>query len=91
MATKQVGEAQKSILRILDSLILDARKTLESQGRDPEKALIEARQLRKECIDRETVTAKNWSRTYSGLVEKNLLVQDGVHVALSEFAREAIK
>ncbi len=91
LAAKQVGEAQKSILRVLAAMISEARETLESQNRDPDKALIEARQLRKECIERETVTAKNWSRTFSGLVEKNLLIQDGVHITLSDFAKEAIQ
>ncbi|USE34107.1 hypothetical protein [Endozoicomonas sp. SCSIO W0465] len=91
LATKQVGEAQKAILRVLESMIAEARETLKSQSRDPDKALIEARQLRKKCIDGATVTAKNWSRTFSGLVEKNLLIQDGVHITLSDFAKEAIQ
>ncbi|WP_202969941.1 hypothetical protein, partial [Endozoicomonas atrinae] len=88
---KLIGDAQKSVLRILDNLISNAKATLESQSRDPDGALIEARQLRKECIDKDTVSAKNWSRTYSGLVEKNLIIQDGVHVSLSEIAKDAIK
>ena len=90
LVAKQIGDAQKSVLRIMNDLMSDARSNLPKQGRDPEKALIEARQLRQACIDRETITAKNWSRTYSALIERNLVEQDGVHIKLSALGIAAL-
>ncbi len=86
-SVKQLGTAQKQVIEVLRSLINEARATLERQGNDPELALIEARGLRAVCVkEKEIVGQNNWSRTFSALIEKGFIVQDGVHVRLGNNA-----
>ncbi|WP_095210395.1 AAA family ATPase [Endozoicomonas ascidiicola] len=83
--SKELGTAQKRVLDILHGLITKARSNLERGGRDPNLARIEAKDLRNECVKIEAVVGRNnWSRTFTTLVEKELIIQDGLFVSLSD-------
>lgn len=87
---KHIGNKQKQIIQALADLISGAKSILAKDGRDPELARIEVKNLRDKCIENKIIGRNNVKRTLDTLIERGFLAVDAPFITLTEKGREAI-
>ncbi len=85
-----IGQKQIEIIKILNKQIVCAKAVLAGSGRDPALARIEIRNLKDAVTEKGIVPKKNWSRTFTALVERGFLEVDEPFVTIAQKGRDIV-
>ncbi|WP_202969877.1 hypothetical protein, partial [Endozoicomonas atrinae] len=85
-----IGQKQIEIIKILNKQIVCAKAVLAGSGRDPALARIEIRNLKDAATEKGIVPKKNWSRTFTALVERGFLEVDEPFVTITQKGRDIV-